>query len=90
MEENAILKFTYEIGNSKIPFLDVDVSAKSDKVITKAYKKPADKGWCLNGKSECPDRYKISAIQTYIRRAHKISPSGDLFNQELDKMKRVL
>ena len=90
MEENSVLKFTCEIGNSKIPFLDVDVSANGDKFITKVYKKPTDKGWCLNGKSECPDRYKISVIRTYIRRAYKISSSEDLFNQEVEQIKRVL
>ena len=40
MEENSILKFTCEIGNSKIAFLDVDVSANRDILITKVYKKP--------------------------------------------------
>ena len=72
MEQNSILKFTYKIGNSKIPFLDIDVSANRDKFITKVYKKPTDNGWSVNDKSECPDRYKISVIRTYIRLAYKI------------------
>ena len=47
MVENSILKFTYKSGNSKLPFLDVNVSANGDKFIKNVYKKPTDKGWWL-------------------------------------------
>ena len=38
-------------------------------LLTSVYRKPTNIGLCLNGQSECPDRYKISVISTYVRRA---------------------
>ena len=91
MEEDSVLKFTYEIGiGNKIPFLDVDVSTDGSKFVTKVHRKSTDKGWCLNYKSECPNRYKVSVIRTYIRRAFKICSSEILFHQEVNKIKKVL
>ena len=73
-EENSILKFTIEKSTeNKLPFLDVLVENCNNYFHTQVYHKPTDKGQCLNADSECPERYKISVINNYIKRAYKIS-----------------
>ena len=42
------------------------VNIDGSKFVTKVHRKSTDKGWCLNYKSECPNRYKVSVIRTYI------------------------
>ena len=36
---------------------------------TKVYRKPTNIGLCLNGHSECPEKYKSSVIAAYMKRA---------------------
>ena len=70
-EESSALRFTSESSdNAHLTFLDVKVSQESDnKFSTEVYRKSTNLGLCLNGESECPERYKKSAISAYIRRA---------------------
>ena len=83
-----MLEFTIEIGaDKKIPFLDVHVALDESKFITKVYRKPTDKGWCMNGKSECPKHYRSSVIRGMIRRADVICSSKPLFKSEMDHLK---
>ena len=91
MEQNSVLHFTYELSvDDKIPFLDVSVEANNECYVTSVYTKPTDNGKCINAISECPERYKISAIRAYISRAYKISSSWDLFNFEIERIKQIL
>ena len=70
LQDVSGLRFTIESSeNGQLPFLDVLVTLGEDKFITKVYTKPTNNGQCLNGKSECPQRYKDSTIAAYIRRA---------------------
>merc|ERR1711874_713607 len=48
---------------------DVLVKMGNDKFNTEVYTKPTNNGQCLNGRSECPQKYKDSTITAYIRRA---------------------
>ena len=69
-EDCSVLKFTCENSvDGKLPFLDVLLTQEENNISTKVYKKPTNMGLCLNGLSECPDRYRRSAINSYIRRA---------------------
>ena len=70
-KEYSALRFTSESSdNGHLPFLDVKVSQGSDnKFSTEVYRKSTNLGLGLNGESECPERYKKSAISAYIRRA---------------------
>ena len=70
MEENSVLKFTIdESSNQRIAFLDLDIDASDGTFKTTVYRKPTNTGRCMNGKSECPDRYRLSVIRAYVRRA---------------------
>ena len=90
-EENSILKFTIEKSTeNKLPFLDVLVENCNNYFHTQVYHKPTDKGQCLNADSECPERYKISVINNYIKRAYKISKTWQDFHSEMNLIKQIL
>ena len=91
MESNSVLKFTYELSvNNKIPFLDIMITKEEDKYVTTVYRKNTDVGRCLNARSECPDRSKVSVIRSFIRRAYKTCSSWDLFHHEVSRSKQIL
>ena len=67
LELNSVLSFTTEMGDGhSLAFLDVGINAPSGKFLTSVYRKPTNTGHCLNGKSECPERYKLSVTRAYI------------------------
>ena len=83
--------FTTEIGeNSTLAFLDINISAHDGHFKTMVYRKPTNTGHCLNGRSECPERYKKSVIRAYIYRAIKYSSSWELMHKELDRIRQLL
>ncbi|XP_076042001.1 uncharacterized protein LOC143025906 [Oratosquilla oratoria] len=91
MESSSVLKFTYELSlHHKIPFLDVLISSEDDQYQTTVYRKKTDIGRCLNAASECPQRYKLSVIRAYLRRAFRNCSSWTLFHQELSRIKQIL
>ena len=90
-QENSVLNFTYEMNvNSKLPFLDVLVDATESEFRTKVYRKPTSQGNCLNGKSECTDKYKHSVISSYLNRAYNISDNWIDFHEEVVHTKQLL
>ena len=91
LERDSVLTFAMEVGvNSALAFLDIDISAPSGQFKTTVYRKPTSTGHCLNGRSECPDRYKQSVIRAYIYRAINHASSWELVHQELDRIKQLL
>ena len=90
-EENSVLNFTYELNiDNKLPFLDVHIDANEEQFKTKVYRKPTSQGNCLNGKSECTEKYKISVIQNYLNRAFKVSQNWEDFHKEVIHIKQLL
>ena len=87
-----MLKFTYELANGgQLPFLDILTMYTSENYLTtEVYTKPTDNGICLNGKSECPDRYKETVILSYVKRAWTTSSSFTSFQGELSRVKQML
>ena len=57
---------------------------------TIVYRKSTDQGMCLNGKSECPEKYKISVISSYLNRAYKITKTWEDFISETVHIKQIL
>ena len=57
---------------------------------TQVYRKPTNMGLCLNGVSECPDRYKRTAISAYIKRALTHCSSWKAATDEIDHSTQVL
>ena len=91
LEEESVLKFTCETSvTGKLPFLDVSVDITEGKHITTVYRKKTDGGRCMNARSECPTRYKRGVIRTYVRRALKTCSTWQLFDREIDHVKKML
>ena len=89
--DSSVLNFTYELStNNQLPFLDVLVEPDSMKFCTSVYHKKTDNGSCLNGKSECVDKYKNSVITNYLNRAYRISDTWSTFHSEIKHIKQVL
>ncbi|KAF0294015.1 hypothetical protein FJT64_000782 [Amphibalanus amphitrite] len=91
LEEVSGLSFTVEesVAN-KISFLDVSIDAASGNFTTSVYRKPTDNERCLNGGSECPQRYKDGVVRAYVHRALRHCSSWPLVHQELQRIKQVL
>ena len=91
MEDNSILKFTYELSKeNKLPFLDILTYFDQNKFASSVYVKPTDAGICLNGKSECPDQYKETVILSYIKRAWTTCSTYEYFVAEIKRVRQVL
>ena len=90
-KDNSELNFTFEKSvEGALPFLDVLVTCKPSGTETSVYRKKTDLGMCLNGDSECPRKFKNSAIDAYIRRALSHCSSWHLTNQELEHCTQTL
>ena len=69
-ESESGLRFTFEFAQDRVlPYMDVAIQQADDTFHTSVYVKSTNIGTCLNGKSECPSRYRNSAIDAYIRRS---------------------
>ena len=90
LQEKSVLNFTYEIGNNKLPFLDVLIETSDDKYNTSVYVKKTNTGECLNYKSECPEKYKVSVINTFLHRAYSVSQDWQQFHSEIKRVKQLL
>jgi len=90
LQQKSVLKFSYEIGFNKLPFLDVNIEIISGKFITSVHTKDTSSGDCLNYKSECPDKYKVGVIYALILRAYKVSSDWQLFDAEIQRLKPLL
>ena len=91
MEENSVLKFTSEKAiDGQLPFLDVLTMYTTENFTTKVYVKPTDNGNCLNGISECPDKYKETVILSYLKRAWTTCSSYSSFQSEIARVKQLL
>ena len=73
-----------------MPFLDVLVKQESNSFQTEVYTKPTNQGHCLNGKSECPQRYKDSTINAYIRRALTHCSTWIQVHKEIERSTQIL
>ena len=91
MKTASGLNFTYEEAiDGKISFLDVLVSMNPGTFHTSVYVKATNPGLCMNGNSECPQRYKNSTIAAYVRRAITHCSTWAGTHKELDRATQVL
>ena len=91
-EECSSLRFTSENSNNNtLPFLDVLLSQHPGRTFsTQVYRKPTNMGLCLNGRSECPDRYRRSTIDAYVRRALTHCSSWSATTEEIEESRQIL
>ncbi|XP_044745300.1 uncharacterized protein LOC123307145 [Coccinella septempunctata] len=75
------LKFTYELENNcSIPYLDLLIIRKEDKIITDLYQKPTSSGRILNYKSCHAFKHKIAIIKNIKQKS--ITLSDPCFHQK--------
>ena len=90
-EQESVLKFTYELEKDHtLPFLDVSVNISNNIVKTSVHVKSTNLGDCINFRSTCPDKYKISVIKTFLYRAYEICSEWQSFHQEIVRLKQML
>ena len=90
-QKHSVLKFTSEYSvNGVLPYLDVLVSDYGENITTAVYRKAANTGHCINGISDCPKRYKTSAIDAYIKRALTHCSNWQLTTEEINKVSQIL
>ena len=89
--KSSDLKFTYEIGNNKLNFLDAHINhnPSSNNYLTSVYQKPKNTGTYLNFKSECPQRCKDATVTALIHRTYKISSNWSIFDTTVNKIKQT-
>ncbi|XP_076032464.1 uncharacterized protein LOC143020187 [Oratosquilla oratoria] len=91
LQQTSELNFTIEDSvEGTIPFLDILVKQQDESFNTSVYTKPTDTGHCLNGNSECPQRYKDATIGAYIRRALTHCSSWHQVHYEIERSTQVL
>ena len=91
LQDVSGLRFTVEkSSNGTMPFLDVLVKQQETSYDTSVYIKASNQGHCLNGDSECPQRYKDSTIGAYMRRALTHCSTWTQVHQEIERASQVL
>ena len=86
------LKFTVEVGNSSLAFLDTFITLPTEEGETfssRVFRKATYTGLILNASSICPQKWKFGLAQCLIHRAYAISSNWQIFNQEIDFLKNV-
>lgn len=91
LQQASGLNFTTENSvNGSMPFLNILVKQTGESFNTEVYVKTTNPGHCLNGRSECPQRYKDSTIGARIRRALTHCSTWKQVHQEIERSTQVL
>ena len=84
------IKFTWEIGNGKISFLDVMIGFNGGIFSTDVYHKPTDTHQYLNFKSCHPQHVKKAIPYSQALRLKRICDSEDVFKSREKELKGFL
>lgn len=85
--KSSTIKVTLEIEkNGSLPFLDVNLTKKSDKLHTTIYRKPTNTGKYLNYQSNYAECVKFGLAYGLINRAKVICSEKDSLKKELKKL----
>ena len=85
------IKFTFEISDKEVPFLDTIVYIDTDRTLkTKLYKKPTDRSFLLHNDSNHPNHSKEGIIYSQALRYNRIIHDDTLLEQELHNFTKIL
>ena len=91
LKQNSVLNFTSENSQHKsLPFLDVLVKQENGCFKTSVFTKATNTGRCLNARGECPETYKKSVVNAYVKRAFTHCTSWKDVHSELDRIRQLL
>ena len=89
--ENSCLNFTIEKSkNGSLPFLDVQIKQENNTYRTEVYTKKTNAGRCLNAKGECPDAFKRSVVDAFVKRALTHCSTWRAVHKEIERASQVL
>lgn len=80
------IKFTFEVSDSQISFLDVLVKLHSNSLSTSVYYKPTDNHQFLHFESAHPLSLKKSIVYSQCLRIKRICSDNEDFNTEISKI----
>ena len=86
------LKFTVEVGNSALAFLDTYITLPTEgegSFISKVFRKSTYTGLILNFTAMCPQKWKFGLAQCLLHRAYTISSNWKIFSEEIDFLKSI-
>ena len=89
-KQHPNLKFTIEIGSTKLPFLDIQIEIIDTKFIFTVYRKKTFTGLLLNFHAKCPLKWKIGLVNGMLHRAYSICSSWKLIHLEFEKIFDIL
>lgn len=90
-KRHSSLSFTHEMEHEeRLPFLDVLVHRSALSFQTEVYVKSTNLGFCLNAASECPQKYRRSVINSFVRRALTHCSTWTSTNTELRRISQLL
>ena len=81
------LKFTYELGNHTLPFLDTNISIKDGDCEIEVYRKKTNTNVMLNFSALVPNMWKAGLVRCMLHRAWIVCSSYELFMKETDKLR---
>ena len=81
------LKFTYELGNHTLPFLDANISIKDGNCEIEVYRKKTNTDVMLNFFALVPNMWKAGLVRCMLHRAWTVCSSYELFMKETDKLR---
>ena len=89
-KSHANIKFTVEIGNDLLPFLDTKIHIDKCSFESFVYRKQTNTNLLLNFNSKCPIQWKIGLIHCFLRRAYNICSNWSLFHVKLQHLKKYV
>ena len=83
-KQHTNIRFTFEVGPSSLPFLDVSVQLDSLRCpIFTVFRKETYTGLLLNYRAFCPFAWKKALIMGFLKRAFTVCSNWFLFHQEV-------
>ena len=76
------LSFTYELGGSSLPFLDMRVDLQATTISSTIYRKKTDTGVILNYSSNAPRQWKSALFKWFLARAERLCSDESLRQEE--------
>ena len=83
------IKFTMEQSTGNLTFLDVEIQVNNNKFDTWIWRKPTNTGLTLNFYAVCPRFWKEGLIKCMLHRAKKLCSNNILFENEVNKLRKI-
>ena len=88
-DQHKSLRFTVDEADGSFPFLNVDIEINGNSVDTWVFRKKTHTGVMLNFTAAVPNIWKIGLIRCMLNSAKAICSTEELFNKEVEKLKKL-